>query len=217
MVEALGLDPEEVYGLYRSDRGLYEKNKQVLAAVNKISHSDFKTGTFETDQMFLEACIGNIILEGIYFYSAFLNFYVFKRNNKMPGSAEMIQFINRDEDMHLRLFTHITNTIKKEQAELWTDEFKARIIQNFKDAVEMEYAWGASCMGPGILGLTPQTLREYLEFVGDLRMQSIGLPKVWNSKNPFPWIDEYTQGSMTETNFFEGTVREYQTGTLKWD
>jgi len=216
MVEALALNPESVYGLYRMDKDLFEKNQKVLKAVSKISDSSFKTGTFETDQMFLEACIGNIILEGIYFYSAFLIFYVLRRNNKMPGSAEMIQFINRDEDMHLKLFIKISNTIKQEQPELWTSEFQNKIIQNIKDAVEMEYQWGSTCIGNGILGLTPQTLQEYLQFVGDMRLLALGLPKIWNSKNPYPWIDEFTQGSMIEVNFFEGTVREYQTGTLEW-
>ena len=80
----------------------------------------------------------------------------------------------------------------------------------------MEAQWGETCIREGILGLTPQGLRQYLEFVGDHRLASLGLPKQWNSKNPFPWIDEYTQGSMIEVNFFEGTVREYQTGTLEW-
>jgi ribonucleoside-diphosphate reductase beta chain len=217
MIEALGLDPEESYGLYRKDPVLFEKNKKVLSAVNRISDIDFKTGTFENDQKFLEACIGNIILEGIYFYSAFLLFYVFKRNNKMPGSAEMVQFINRDEDMHLKLFVQLVNTLKNEQPSLWTEEFKSKISQSFRDALDLEYNWGLSLIGEGILGLTPANLREYLEFVADVRLQSIGLPKLFKSKNPFPWIDEYTQGSMTETNFFEGTVREYAVGSLKWD
>lgn len=216
LVEALALDPESVYGLYRSDKELYEKNQTVLRAVSKIADPGFATGTFQNDQLFLEACIGNIILEGIYFYSAFLLFYVLRRNNKMPGSAEMIQFINRDEDMHLRLFVHISNEIKKEQPELWTPEFQKQITQNITDAVEMELAWGVSCIGDGILGLTPDNLKQYLQFVGDVRLTSIGLPKVYNSTNPFPWIDEFTQGSMIEVNFFEGKVKEYQTGTLEW-
>lgn len=217
LVEALALDPEMVYGLYRTDKDLYEKNQTVLRAVSKIADPLFETGTFENDQMFLEACIGNIILEGIYFYSAFLIFYVLRRNGKMPGSAEMIQFINRDEDMHLKLFIHITNTIKEEQPELWNDEFKARIRQNIVDAVDMEYQWGAACVGDGMLGLTRDNIKEYLRFVGNMRLLAIGLDKEWPSaKNPFPWIDEFTQGAMIEVNFFEGTVREYQTGTLEW-
>jgi len=217
MVESLNMDPEEIYGLYRKDKSLYEKNQSVLKAVGKIASPDFKTGNFENDQMFLEACVGNVILEGIYFYSAFLIFYIFRRNNKMPGSAEMIQFINRDEDMHLQLFINITNKIKEEQPELWTEKFQKQIIQNVKDAVELEYSWGVNCIGEGILGLNAQNLKDYLQFVGDMRLRAIGLPKVYNSKNPFPWIDEITQSSMIEVNFFEGTVKEYSTGTLEWE
>ena len=71
MVESLGLDPEEIYGMYRRDKVLYDKNKRVLGAVGKIADPLFKTGSFENDQLFLEACVGNIIIEGIYFYSAF--------------------------------------------------------------------------------------------------------------------------------------------------
>ena len=217
MVEALAFDPEEIYGMYKKDMVLYNKNKHVLSSVGKIAKEEFKTGSFENDQLFLESCIGNIILEGIYFYSAFLIFYILKRNNKMPGSAEMIQFINRDEDMHLKLFINITNTLKEENPNLWTKEFEERIIQNFKDAIEHELSWGVSCIGKGILGLTPKNLEEYLHFVCDMRLSSIGLQKIWNVKNPFPWIDEMTQGSMIEVNFFEGKVKEYSTGTLEWD
>jgi ribonucleoside-diphosphate reductase beta chain len=217
MVEALNFAPEEIYGLYRKDKQLYEKNKRVLQSVAKINSSDFKTGTFVNDQDFLEACCANIILEGIYFYSAFLTFYVLKRNNKMPGSGDMIQFINRDEDMHMQLFINIVEQIKKEQPELWNEDLKQRIIKNVKDAVECEYDWGVSCIGDGILGLNPSNLRDYLQFVGDMRLQAIGLPKVWHSKNPFPWVDEMTQGNMIEVNFFEGTVREYSVGALSWD
>lgn len=212
MIEALGMDPDEIYGMYKQDMGLYKKNKYVLQSVSKISSPTFKTGTFEADQEYLEACVGNVILEGIYFYSAFLNFYVLKRNNKMPGSAEMIQFINRDEDMHLKVFIKIVEEIKNEQPELWTPEFQARMRANVIGAVEHELSWGVSCIGEGILGLTPESLKEYLQFVGDFRLQQIGLEKEWGSKNPYPWIDEFTQGSMVEVNFFEGTVKEYQVG-----
>lgn len=216
MVEALSFDPDEIYGMYKKDQELYEKNQYVLTAVNKIGGVDFKTGTFETDQMFLEACVGNVILEGIYFYSAFLNFYVLRRNNKMPGSAQMIQFINRDEDMHLKLFINVVNTIKKEQPELWTKDFQERIIKNIEGAVEHELAWGLSCIGDGILGLNKENLTNYLHFVGDLRLRALGLPKKWNTENPFPWLDDFTQGNMTESNFFESTVKEYSTGSLEW-
>jgi len=216
MIEALGFDPDEIYGMYKIDKKLYAKNEYVLQAINKIANPEFKTGTMKTDKMFFEACVGNVILEGIYFYSAFLNFYILRRNNKMPNSAQMIQFINRDEDMHLKLFLNIVETIKKVQPELWDNEMKERIVKNIIGAVEHELDWGLSCLGEGILGLNEEMLTQYLHFVGDIRLVALGLPKQWNATNPFPWIDEITQGNMTESNFFESTVKEYSTGSLEW-
>ena len=216
MIEAIGFDPEDVYGLYRRDKHLYYKNKRVLESMYKINIPNFTTDTFENAQAFLEACTTNLIFEGIFFYSVFLIFYNFGRNNKMTGSKEMIQFINRDEDLHVKLFVNIINSIKEEQPELWTEELKKKLKKNITDAVEMEVEWGVSCIGDGILGITPKLLKEYIQFIGDIRLESIGLEKAYHSQNPFPWLDDFTQGNMIEVNFFEGTVREYQSGTLEW-
>ncbi len=218
MVETLGLDPERIYGLYRKEKSLFEKNHHIQESLEKISAINFKTGTFENDQIFLEACISNIILEGIFFYSVFLFFYVLKRNNKMPGSAEMIQFINRDEEMHVKHFTYMANTIRSEQPDLWTKDFQDHIIQNFKEAVQLEINWGKYYLEEGVLGLKLNNLEEYIKYLGNKRITTLGLPEQWPSaKNPFSWLDEMTQGAMTETNFFEGRVREYSSGTLDWD
>lgn len=216
MIEAMGFDPDEIYLMYKKDMELYKKNKYVLDSFQKIAENDFSTGTFENDQLFLEGCMANIVLEGIYFYSGFLVFYVLRRNQKMPGSAQMIQFINRDEDNHLKLFIHIFNTIKEEQPELWNEDMKQRCLKIVEGAYEHELDWGKSCIQNGILGLTPDNLTQYLQFVADMRLKQIGLPKKFHAENPFPWLDEITQNSMIETNFFEGTVREYSTGALEW-
>jgi ribonucleoside-diphosphate reductase beta chain len=216
MVEAVGLDPELVYGLYRKDKHLFYKNKRVLESMYRINRPDFSTKSLEGAQEFVEACSTNLIFEGIFFFSAFLVFYNFGRHNKMPGSKEMIQFINRDEDLHVRLFVNIINTIRQEQPEVWTAPLQAQIRRNILDAVDMEIEWGISCIGDGILGITPVMLTDYIRFIGDMRLSAIGLEPAFNVSNPFPWLDEFTQNNMIETNFFEGTVREYQSGSLEW-
>ena len=216
MIEAIGFEPEEVYGLYRKDKRLYYKNKRVLESMYKIAIPGFTTETDDNAKLYLEACTTNYIFEGIFFYSAFLIFLNFGRHNKMQGSKEMIQFINRDEDLHVQLFVNIINSIKAENPQLWTSEVQDTFRKNIMDSIEMEIEWGISCIGDGILGITPQTLRQYLQFIGDIRLQAIGLGKSYNSTNPFLWLDELTQGNMIEVNFFEGTVREYQSGSLEW-
>ena len=140
-------------GYIAQKKTLHEKNEHIQRSLKKISQPDFCTGNFENDQAFLEACISNVILEGVFFYSVFLFFYVLKKNNKMPGSAEMIQFINRDEEMHVKHFTYMANTIKTEQPELWTKEFQEKIQENFRQGVQLEINWGKYYLEEGILGL----------------------------------------------------------------
>ena len=67
MVEAVGLDPEEIYGLYRKDKDLFYKNKRVLESMYKINRADFSTKTVEGVREFVEACTTNLIFEGIFF------------------------------------------------------------------------------------------------------------------------------------------------------
>lgn len=61
----------------------------------------------------VKAMVANYILEGIYFYSGFMFFYNLSRNGKMPGSAQEIRYINRDENTHLWLFRNILLEMKK--------------------------------------------------------------------------------------------------------
>ena len=66
---------------------------------------------------------GNYILEGIYFYSGFMFFYNLGRNQLMPGSVQEIRYINRDENTHLWLFRNILIELKKEQPDLFTEQY----------------------------------------------------------------------------------------------
>ncbi len=52
--------------------------------------------------------------------------------------------------------------------------------------------------------------REYLQFVADQRLITLGLPKKWGSKNPFHFME--LQDVQELTNFFERTVSAYQVG-----
>ena len=49
---------------------------------------------------------------------------------------------------------------------------------------------------------------QYIEFVADRLLVSLGNDKVYNSENPFPWMELISlQG---KTNFFEKRVGDYQ-------
>jgi ribonucleoside-diphosphate reductase beta chain len=223
MIELLGLDPEETYGRYRHDDKLKAKLDYICGSINEIMVPDFKTGTFENDQIYLEALVNNILLEGLFFYSSFLMFYAIARGNKMLNSARMIGLINRDEATHCALVTNIFNALVSERPELWTADFQARMIQKVKEATELEIAWGKTIIGNGIMGINPENLTKYVQFLTDLRVKAIGLPAIYNSENPFPWVDDFTQINQELGAFFETTVSrysqehpEFEQSSLEW-
>lgn len=218
IVESLGLDGGEIFNMYREVDAIYSKAEFILSFNQGIFNPDFKTGTFENDQLFLEnLCVFSLILEGIFFYSSFAVMFGFQRQNKMVGAAEQIQYIMRDETQHLNFGINLINTIKEEQPELWTPDFQKRIIDLVKKATVLEYTYAAEVFPKGIFGMNAESFKQYIEHIADRRLQRVGLPPQYNVENPFPWMSEAIDLTK-EKNFFETRVTEYQTGgTLSWD
>ncbi len=217
IVESLGLDESKIFNMYRERDAIYNKASFILNFNDGIFDPNFKTGTFANDQKFLEnLCVFSLILEGIFFYSSFAVMFGFQRQHKLTGSAEQIQYIMRDESMHLNFGIKLINTIKEENPELWTPEFQARIIGWVKEAARLEYTYAAEVFPHGIFGMNAAGFKQYIEYVADRRLERVGLAKQFNVVNPFPWMSEAVDISK-EKNFFETRVIEYQTGgALQW-
>lgn len=217
IVESLGLDEGELFNMYREVDAIYNKDAFILSFNEGIFDPHFKTGTLENDQKFLENIIVfSIIMEGIFFYSAFAVMFGFQRQNKMVGSAEQIQYIMRDESQHLNFGINLINTIKEEQPELWTPDFQERIIALVRQGTELEYTFARDVFPGGIFGMNADNFKQYIEYIADRRLARIGLPEQYHSTNPFPWMSEAIDLNK-EKNFFETRVTEYSTGgTLEW-
>ena len=141
----------------------------------------------------------------------------FGRRNKMPGISEQIQYIMRDESMHMNFGIDVINQIKIENPHLWTAEFRQEITTIIRQAVEMETRYAYDSMPRGVLGLNAKMFEEYLQFIANRRCAQIGLAEMFpGAGNPFPWMSEIMD-LKKEKNFFETRVTEYQTGgSLSW-
>jgi len=218
IVESLALDESEIFNMYNEIESIYNKDNFEMKLTENVLKNDFTTETFEGAQMFLRDLIGYyVVMEGIFFYSGFAMMLSFHRQNKMTGIGEQFQYILRDETIHLNFGIDLINGVKSENPDLWTPEFQQSMVDLVKEAVELEYAYAEDCLPNGILGLNAPMFRDYVQYVADRRLERIGLPTQWNSKNPFPWMSE-TIDLGKEKNFFETRVTEYQTGgALSWD
>ena len=216
--DTLGLDPQKIYTMYESIPSIKAKDDFVVGLTQSILDPTFTTDTPEKIQRFLHDLIGfYVIMEGIFFYAGFAMMLALKRQNKMIGIGEQFEYIMRDESLHLAFGCDLINTIKAENPEIWTESFQQEVIELIKKAVILEKEYAHDACPNGMLGINAEQFMEYVEYITDRRLERIDLPKIYETKNPFPWMSQSTDLSK-EKNFFESRVTEYQTaGSLDWE
>ncbi len=217
IIESLSMDDGEIFNMYREVASIYDKGEFQMKLTEHIMRPDFETKTFEGRQKFLDNLIGYYaIMEGIFFYSGFVMLLSFNRQNRLVGANEQIQYILRDESMHMNFGLDMINAIIDENTDVWTAEFQQSIIDKIKTGVVLEYSYAKDCLPNGVLGLNADMFKEYVQYIADRRLEKLRLPKQYGSENPFPWMSEIID-LKKEKNFFETRVTEYQTGgALKW-
>ena len=210
MIESVCENPHRIYGMYQDVPKLAAKNKFIMA------QSDSLKGEF-TPKKFALAVIGNIALEGIYFYSGFLNFYVLAKNGKMLKSADQIKYIQRDEETHLAFFVHMFHTLQQEHPEIFDAEFFKEAEAILRAAVELEIGWGCYNIRGGVLGLTDAIIDARIKWLANERVAMLGWAPLYPGvKNPTPWVEKFSAINGVETNFFEGKPTDYSASGLEW-
>lgn len=189
---------------WRDDKILLQRNKFIGDLYNNFINNPTKKNLLKT-------IMANYILEGIYFYSGFMFFYNLERNGKMPGSAQEIRYINRDENTHLWLFRNIIKELQNEEPELFTDNMKNELISMMKQGVENEIEWGHYVIGDNIQGINKKLIEDYIKYLGNLRLSAIGLPKLYDisDENPAKWVDIFADANLVKTDFFEAKSTAY--------
>lgn len=216
--DSLGLDPDEIYNMYQTVPSIKAKDDFVIELTKSILDPNFTTQGKQNIKKFLHDLVGfYVIMEGIFFYAGFAMMLALRRQGKMVGIGEQFEFIMRDESLHLAFGCDLINTIKAENPDCWDTAFQNELVQLIKKSVELEKAYAYDACPNGLLGINAQQFCQYVEYIADRRLERIDLPKVFETKNPFPWLSQSTDLSK-EKNFFETRVIEYQTaGSLEWE
>ena len=161
----------------------------------------------------LRVMMANFILEGVYFYSGFMFFYNLARNGKMPGSAQEIRYINRDENTHLWLFRNILLELKEEEPELFTPELVEEYRAMIKEGCEQEIRWGHYAIGDEVAGLNKQMVTDYIQYLGNLRCTQLGFEPLYEGHEREPesmsWVSQFSNANMIKTDFFEARSTAY--------
>lgn len=151
---------------------------------------------------FAERLIAFAAVEGIFFSGSFCSIFWLKKRGLMPGLTFSNELISRDEGLHCDfaclLYTHyVKNQLPKEQ-----------VTKIIVDAVSIEKKFVVDAIPVKLIGMNADLMCQYIEFVADRLLQSLGCSKYFNATNPFDFMEMISlQG---KTNFFEKRVAEYQ-------
>ena len=153
-------------------------------------------------ESFAERLIAFAAVEGIFFSGAFCSIFWMKKRGLLPGLATSNEFISRDEGLHREFACHLhkNHFVNKVPQE--------RIMQILSEALEIEREFITESLPVNLIGMNSKLMSEYLEFVTDHLLETLNCPKVYNTANPFDFMDMISLEG--KTNFFEKRVSEYK-------
>jgi ribonucleoside-diphosphate reductase beta chain len=217
--DSLDLDIEEVFNAYETIPSIKAKDDFLMQITNDIGSQDFDANSVKGKQEILRNFLTYwIVCEGTFFFSGFAMLLALGRQNKLQGISDQIKYTLRDESSHIAFGTYLINTIIDQEPGIWTKKMQNEFVEHMKKAVELEIAYAHDVLPTGILGLNAEMFVDYMHYIGNRRLEAIGLDYRFPSdKNPFPWLGEVVD-VQAMGNFFERRVREYQqSGSLEDD
>jgi ribonucleoside-diphosphate reductase beta chain len=139
----------------------------------------------------------------------------FPRHGKMKGMGQIVTWSIVDETMHAENMIKLFRTYIEENREIWNDELKGEIYTIATRMVELEDRFIDLAFSMGEMdGLTNADVKQYIRYIADRRLISLGLKGINKvKKNPLPWVEEIINAPI-HTNFFENRATDYAKGAL---
>jgi ribonucleotide reductase beta subunit family protein with ferritin-like domain len=139
-------------------------------------------------------------IEGIFFSGAFCSIYWLKKRGLMPGLTFSNELISRDEALHTEFAILLYNKTQKRYS-------KQKVHEIIKEAVEIEKEFICEALPCRLIGMNSKLMSQYIEFIADRLSLQLGYEKIYNSINPFDFMEMISVEG--KTNFFEKRVSEY--------
>lgn len=183
-------DPQEKYKLFHAIETVPAIKKKAEWALRWITNGSF-----------VERLVAFAAVEGIFFSGSFCSIFWLKKRGLMPGLTFSNELISRDEGLHCEFACLLYSMINEKLPEKKVQEI---II----DAVNIEKEFITEALPVNLIGMNAKLMQQYIEFVADHWLIELGCSKVYNSTNPFDFMEMISlQG---KTNFFEKRVSDYQ-------
>jgi ribonucleoside-diphosphate reductase beta chain len=210
IIETFPFDREEIYSAGFGKKSLADKADFQNKHLEVMLSPDLDIYTLEGKKDFVRSLVAyNIVLEGIWFYSGFMVGMSFRQRNLLRNVGSLLDWITRDENLHLTFGINLLLTILDENPELQTAEFAEEIRNLILEAVELEKAYNEDMLPNGILGLNADYVNQYVMYMTDRRLEELGFEPEYNVSNPAKWMAA-ANDTLELVNFFESTNTSYE-------
>lgn len=203
LVDTLGM-PETTYKAFLDYEAMAEKH-DYMSKFSGDTMKDFLKQTF----------VFSGFTEGMQLFSSFIMLLNFQRFGKMKGMCRRVEWSIRDENLHFQGMCELFKDAVKQNRSLMTDEFKKELYTIAEEMVRLEdkFIDLAYELG-GIEGLSKEEVKQYIRYIADGRLISLGFKGIFKVKtNPLPWVEEMLNLPI-HANFFETRATEYAKGAM---
>jgi len=161
---------------------------------------------------FRERLLAFACVEGIFFSGSFCAIFWLKKRGLMPGLSFSNELISRDEASHQEFAVELYGMLNQKAA-------KETVHAIVEEAVSIEKSFILDALPCKLIGMDSEKMSQYIEFVADRLLKQLGYPTIWNTKNPFDFMENISLDG--KTNFFEKRVGDYSKfsneGEIKFD
>ncbi len=191
LIDTYVTDPEEKLRLFHAI--------ETVACVGK--KADWALRYLDRERAsFAERLVAFAAVEGIFFSGSFCAIFWLKKRGLMPGLGFSNELISKDEGLHCDfaclLYTYLVHRL-----------LEARVHEIVADAVAIEKEFITDALPVELIGMNSTLMGQYIEFCADRLVEALGYQKLYNSRNPFEWMDMLSLSG--KSNFFEKRVSEY--------
>ena len=153
---------------------------------------------------FITRLVAFACVEGIFFSGAFCSIFWIKKRGLLPGLTFSNELISRDEALHTEFAVLLYNKLERKLK-------RSKLEEIVKEAVEIEKEFICEALPCRLIGMNQSLMTQYIEFIADRLLVQLGGEKVYNSANPFDWMEMISIEG--KTNFFEKRTGEYALAT----
>ncbi len=210
VLETFPFDRDTIYNIHIDTPSMFAKEAFINKYLIRMTEDDIDIETVEGKKDFIRNLVAtNIVMEGVWFYTGFMVALSFRQRNKLRNFGSMINWVVRDESLHLKFGINLIQNALEENEALLTEEFANEIRDIIIEGVNLEVAYNQDLFPRGILGLNADYVNQYVMYIADRRLEELGLAPHYNVTNPAKWMT--TANDVYElVNFFEAQNTSYE-------